>query len=327
MNLRVLSASEVRRALPMAEVVAGMKEAYGQVSSGRATTPLRTHINTDNGTSLFMPAYLPDSAAMAVKVVSVFPANGAVGLPTIHAAVLVVDVVTGRPLALLEGGTLTAIRTGAGTGAATDLLARPGASRVTIFGSGVQARTQLEAVCTVRKIDEVRVFSPNRAHAEAFAEEMAGQGVIPDVVRVMDDPAGAIHNTHIICTATTSHTPVFNGADLALGTHINAVGSFQPTMQEVDETTILRSRVVVDAREGVWAEAGDLIIPRDVGLIDEGHVWAELGEIVAGLRPGREHPDQITYFKSVGNAAQDTVSAAIALRNAEKMGLGTVVDF
>ena len=327
MELRILNAEEVRTALPMAEAIAGMKDAYGQLASGKATVPLRTQVDVPahQGVSLFMPAYLPGREALAVKVVSVFPGNVSEGLPTIHGVVLALDAHSGRPLALLEGATLTAIRTGAASGAATDLLARAEAETVAIFGSGVQARTQLEAVCTVRKIQRVRVYSLDREGARRFAAEMIGQGPVPDLIMIADSPETAVRDADIVCTATTSSSPVFPGHLLAPGTHVNAIGAFRPDMQEVDIETIRRSLVVVDSREAVLAEAGDLIIPIEAGEIEESHIHAELGEIVNGTRPGRQNTDEITYFKSVGIAVQDAVAATIALHNAQERQLGTLV--
>jgi ornithine cyclodeaminase len=239
---------------------------------------------------------------------------------------MVLDSVTGRPQALLEGGTLTAIRTGAASGAATDVLARQDAVSVAIMGSGVQARTQLEAVCTVRDIHEVRLFSLDRQQAEKFAEELAGKGPIPPAITVTRDADSAVAEADIICTATTSTTPVFDGRLIKAGTHINGVGSFTPEMQEVDLTTVQRSLVVVDSRTAVLAEAGDLIIPLENGDIKEDHIFAELGEIVSGHLQGRERQDQITFFKSVGVAVQDAAAASIALKNALKQDLGTTIS-
>ncbi|WP_420629156.1 ornithine cyclodeaminase family protein [Candidatus Leptofilum sp.] len=325
MKMRILSAQDVRRALPMAEAIEGMKQAFAQLSTGQAVVPLRGRVDvaSQDGTTLVMPAFLAQSNDLAVKVVSIFPKNNARGEPTIYAAVLVLDAETGRPLALMEGGTLTAIRTGAGSGAATDLLARPNASVVAILGSGVQARTQLEAVCTVRNIEEVRVYSPTHENAVTFAREMRGVGPVPDTIRIMSNAETAVRNAEIICTATTSNQPVFNGKDVATGTHINGVGSYTPAMQEVDAETVQRALVVVDEREAAWEEAGDLIQPLQAGLITQDHIHAELGEIVAGLKPGRTDPQQITFFKSVGNAAQDAISGRIALANAIAHNLGT----
>lgn len=327
MELRLLSANEMREALPMAEAIAGMKRAFIQLSSGAALLPLRTHMQLGaDGTTLIMPAYLPDTADLAVKVVSVFPGNSARALPTINALVLVLDPTTGVPLALMAGGALTAIRTGAGSGAATDLLARADADTVAIIGSGVQARTQLEAVCTVRPISEVRVYSADSGQAAQFAAEMAGHGPVPAAVHVAPDAATAVAGADIICTATTSSTPVLDGRWLKPGAHINAIGSFLPTMQEIDSYTIQHARVFVDSREAVLAEAGDLLIPLAQGEITAAHILAELGEVLAGRAPGRRDDQEITFYKSVGVAVQDAAAAGIALRNAAAHGLGDMVS-
>lgn len=324
-EVRFLSADDVARALPMAEAVEGMKAAYAQLSTGQADMPLRARVQGDGGVTLVMPAHLQQSAALGVKVVSVFPQNTARGLPIIHALVLALDAGTGRPLAIMEGGSLTAIRTGAGAGAATDLLARPDAHTVAIIGSGVQARTQLEAVCTVRSISTVYVYSPTRAHAERFAADMAGRGPIPTTIHVTAAADEAVAAADIVCTATTSSTPVFNGAALRPGAHINAVGSYTPQMQELDEAALRGALIVMDSREAVLAEAGEVIIALQNGAISESDLHAELGQIVAGQKSGRSSPQQITYFKSCGVAVQDAAAAQIALRNAEAQGLGTLL--
>jgi alanine dehydrogenase len=326
-ELRILNAGELRQALPMAAVIEAMKAAFSQFSAGQADVPLRSRISVPgaDGVALFMPAYLPQSSDLALKVVTVFPQNARRGQPIIYAVVLVLDSDTGRPLALLEGSALTAIRTGAGSGAATDLLARPDAQSLLIIGSGVQARTQLEAVCTVRPIHAVQVYSPNPEHAAAFAAETAGQGPVPAAVQSTTDIQAAVRSADIICAATTSSVPVFDGRDLKPGTHINAVGSYTPEMQEVDIETICRSLVVVDSRQSVLAEAGDLFVPLQAGRITTDHIHAELGEIVAGTKPGRTTPDQITYFKSCGLAVQDAAAGRLALQNALKQNLGTTI--
>lgn len=328
MKLRVLGAEDTRRALPMREAIEAMKMAFGQLSEGNATLPLRSRIDVADreGVTLFMPALLTETDEFALKVVSVFPNNLRRDLPTIHALVVALDPETGQPIAVIEGGTLTAIRTGAGSGAATDLLANPDAKRVAIFGAGVQARTQLEAVCAVRDIESVSIFSLEPDQSQAFLADAASQSWAPSSIEVADNASKSIENADVICTATTSRWPVFDGSKLQPGTHINAIGSFTPTMQEVDSTLVERSLVVVDSREAVLAETGDLIIPIKEGRISEDHIHAELGEIVNGSRPGRTDPDQITFYKSVGVAVQDAAAAGLALRNAERLGLGQVVE-
>lgn len=325
--VRILSADDVRQALPMADAIAGMKTAFAQLSQHQAEVPLRGRVQAGaKGVTLVMPAYLSASDDLAVKIVSVFPGNPAQNLPTIHAMVLALDPTTGQVLAMMEGGSLTAIRTGAGSGAATDFLARSDSKTVAIIGSGVQARTQLEAVCTVRDIQQVYVYSPTRAHAEQFARDMAGQGVIPDAITVVDNPDDAVRQADIVCAATTSKTPVFNGDALLPGTHINGVGSFTPEMIELDATTVRNALVVVDSQEAVLEEAGEIIILLEQGIIDRSHIYAELGELAAGLKPGRTDDQQITFFKSVGVAVQDAISANIAYQNALKHNLGTAVQ-
>ncbi len=327
MELRVLTAEEVRQALPMAAAIDAVKQAYRQLSAEQAEVPLRSHIQAEADTvALFMPAYLRTSKDLAVKIVSVAPSNPARGLPTIHALVVVLDPETGVPLAALEGASLTAIRTGAASGAATDVMAREDAHSVAIFGSGVQARTQLEAVCTVRAIKRVSVYSLDREEAVAFAQEMAGRGPIPTAISLAEDPRQAVSEADIICTATTSSTPVFDGRDVRPGTHINAIGSFTPEMQEVDSETIKRALIVVDSREAALAEAGDLIIPIEQGEITAEAIHAELGEILNGDKPGRSGEDQITYFKSVGVAVQDAAAARRALEGAMAHGLGQRIE-
>jgi alanine dehydrogenase len=323
--IRILSREEVRRALPMRQAIEVMKGAFAQLSTGQAEVPLRLALPVErhNGVTLFMPAYLSADDRMAVKIVSVFQDNPAKGLPLIHALVVVVDAETGAPAAVMDGTYLTALRTGAASGAATDLLARQEARTVAVFGAGAQGRTQLEAVCAVRPIREVWIYDVAPERAAAYAEEMGGRLSLP--VRVAGTPAEAVREADVICTATTSSSPVFVDADVRPGTHINAVGAYTPQMQEVPTETVLRARVVIDHREASLAEAGDLLIPMRQGRMGEEHIHAELGEIVAGLKPGRVSPEEVTLFKSVGVAVQDVAAAGAVLEAARRMGLGTEV--
>ena len=327
----ILPAADVRRALPMAETIAAMKSAYAALSAGKAEVPLRSRlpIPPHEAVSLFMPVFLQDesSEALAVKIVSLFPHNPERGLPLIHAAVLVLEADSGRPLALLEGSTLTAIRTGAASGAATDLLARPDSRVVAIFGAGVQGRTQLEAVCTVRNIETAWIFDSQAERSAACIREMTGQGPVPADLRAARSPEQAVAEADIICTATTSLTPVFADNQLKPGVHINGVGSYTPEMQEVPSETVRRALVVVDSRSAALSEAGDLIHPIRQGLITEEHIHAELGEIVLGEKSGRGGETQVTFFKSVGVAVQDAAASRLALQNARQMGLGSIVNW
>lgn len=327
----ILSSEDVHKALPMSEAIQAMKDAYASLSGGTAVVPLRTRLPIPDreALSLFMPAYIhsAEGQALAIKVVSLFPGNPARELAYIQAAVLVLDPETGRVIALLEGSSLTAIRTGAAGGAAIDLLARQDSKIVAIFGAGTQGRTQLEAACTARNIEAAFIFDSNPAKAEMFAEEMKGKGRIPQDLRVAWNAQEAIQSADIVCTATTSAKPVFEDEYLRMGTHISAVGSYTPDMQEVPAGTLRRAKVFVDSRAAAMEEAGDLIQPIRAGLFDESHICGELGEVVSGKIPGRQSQDEITYFKSVGIAVQDAMAAQVALNNARKLNIGTEVDF
>lgn len=327
----ILNADDVRKALPMAEAIEAMKQAYAALSAGRAEMPLRARLPVapHDGLSLFMPVYVQTAGAEAlgVKVVSIFPRNPDRGLALIQAAVLVLEADTGRALALLEGGTLTAVRTGAAGGAAADLLARPESRVLAVFGAGTQGRTQIEAACTVRKIAAVLIYDPNPQKAAACAAEMAGRGPVPQDVRPAANPEEALREADIVCAATTAVTPVFADRDLKPGAHVNAIGSYTPEMQEVPAETLMRARIFVDSRLASLEEAGDLIRPIRQGLFDESHIYAELGEVVLGQKAGRGSAAEITYFKSVGVAAQDALAAQLAIENARKMNLGKDVKF
>ncbi len=315
-DMHDLDAQAVRKALPMPRAIEAMARAFVAYSAGQVEMPLRLRLPVPrhDAVVLHMPAYLHDEQgeALAVKIVSVYPHNPQKGHPLIYATVLVLEPETGRPLAVLEGATLTAIRTGAASGLATRLLAREDAHVLAVFGAGVQARTQIEAVCTVRPIERVWVYAPTRSHVEALIEELAGKGPIPKDMRAADSPAQALAEADVVCTATTSSTPVFDPQDLRPGTHINAVGSYTTEMVEIPLEIVARAYVVVDSREAVRAESGEISQALARGLLTE-DALVELGEIVLGRRPGRTHRDQVTLFKSVGLAVQDAAAAQAAL--------------
>jgi ornithine cyclodeaminase/alanine dehydrogenase-like protein (mu-crystallin family) len=313
----------------MREAIEIVRDAFAQLSNREATVPLRVPIEIPKhaGTTLFMPAYLSRTDALALKIVSVHNQNPARGLPLIHALVTVIDAATGQPLAMMEGGYLTALRTGAVGGVAADVLARPDAKVAAIFGAGVQGRSQLLALGAVRELQRVYVFDASRESAEKFVSEMRGQVNVADDLRVAATTAEAVRDADVICTATTSRTPVYDGSLVKPGAHVNGIGAYTPEMQENGEALIRRAdKIVVDAYSGALAEAGDLIIPLRKGIIQESSIYAELGEITNGSKPGRERDSEITFFKSVGNAVQDASVAQAILKRAEERNLGTVVD-
>ncbi len=323
-RIRFLSREDVRQALGMNEAISLMREAFIALSEGQATVPLRLNVPLPeyNGRVLFMPVYLPATGHIGLKVVTVHPDNPARGLPFIHALVMVTDAATGRPVAVMDGEYLTALRTGAGSGLATDLLARPDAEVAAIFGAGVQGRTQLEAVCAVRPIGRAYIFSRSRDHAATFAQEMSTRLALD--VQVADDPE-TLGQADVVCTATTSLAPVFCHRHLKAGVHINGIGSYRPDMAEIPPETVLAAKVVVDHRPACLAEAGDLIQLLERGLITENHIHAELGEIAAGRQAGRTSEDEVTFFKSVGNAVQDLAAASHVVAVAKARGLGMEV--
>jgi alanine dehydrogenase len=326
----VLTAADVRDLVPMPEAIRLMGVAFAELSAGRAQSPIRTPIRTEalDAVSLFMPAAVPVVGGLGLKVVSVCPTNAARGLPTVLAVVTLLDAETGQPLAMLDGTFLTALRTGAVSGKATELLAREDVKTLLCIGAGAQAFTQVWAVCTARPaIERVLIVSRNPDHAAGLVARLRAE--LPDIgarAAVAGDLAEATAAADVICAATTSATPVFDDALVRPGTHINAVGAYTPAMQEIPGATIARARVVVDAVEAALHEAGDLVIPLHDGLIDRAHITTELGHLVSGEQPGRTSATEITLFKSVGNAVQDIAVARYAVERAEATGRGQRVS-
>jgi ornithine cyclodeaminase/alanine dehydrogenase-like protein (mu-crystallin family) len=325
-TLLFLSGADVRRALPMPAAIEAVTEAFRSLSAGRALVPPRLHLALPprDRTVLVMPAWLTGADTLSVKVIALYGENPSRGLPLAHALVMVFDAETGQPRAVIDGGALTALRTGAASGAATALLARADADAAAVIGAGRQGRSQLEAVCAVRPVRRAAVFDPDGNAAAAFAAEMAAALRIPVTpARSADD---AVARADIVCTATPFGTPVFDDAAVRPGTHINAVGAYTPTQREIPGATASRARLTVDSRAACLEEAGDLLIPLGEGLIGPPDTWAELGEIAAGSRAGRQSADEITLFKSVGLAVQDAAAATVTLREAESLGLGAKIE-
>ncbi len=329
--MRILSSADVRAALPMPDAIDAMREAFAAVSGGGggrgADVPLRTHIDLPGGrgATLTMSAVTRSPVRLGTKLLTLFPGNPGRHLPFIQGLVVMFDDATGRPSGLLEGMMLTALRTGAASGLATDLLARPDGSRVAIIGSGTQARSQLEAMCCVRAVEQVAVYSRTPANAAGFAEEMNGRLDLPSPIRVAASAAEAADGADIICTATNASAPVLASADVAAGAHVNAIGSYTPEMRELDIELLSRARIVVDQCSAALAEAGDLIAAIDAGAVSEEGL-IELGDIVSGVCAGRERDDSVTVFKSVGLAVQDLCAAARALERAAAENIGLSIE-
>jgi alanine dehydrogenase len=291
-----LDEAAVDRLLRMEEVIPAMERALADFSSGKVVQPVRTMLPVVEyeGFLGLMPAYI--GAALGTKLVAFYPHN--TDVPTHHATILLFKPETGEPLISMDGRLITEVRTAAVSAVATEFLARPDASVLAIIGSGVQARSHLEALRLVRDFREVRVWSPRRA--AAFAEEHG--------VRAAAAAEEAVRGADVVVTATTSPTPVLSGEWLSPGVHINAVGAPRPNWRELDDEVLRRSRVYVDSREAAQKESGDVIAA--------GEISAEIGEVTAGTKPGRRSAEEITLFKSLGLAVEDVATAELVYRKA-----------
>ena len=329
MKIRILGAREISEALSMTEAVEVVKGAFAQLSLKEAEAPVRTSMNLNGPgeVALVMPAFLSRTAALGAKMVTVFPRNPQASLPAVQALVILFEGSSGSPLAVLEGTHLTRFRTGAATGAATDVLARPDAKNLALFGAGGQSYFQATGVLAVRRLERIRIFDLLPENAQVLADRLKTEPGCGGVQIVKaDSPAEALEGADIVVTATSSSRPVFDGKLLREGTHINAIGAYRPEMQEVDEETVSRSRIFVDSVEACLEEAGDLIIPLKGGRIRRTDLLAEIGEVIAGHKPGRRSRSEITYFKSVGNAVQDVSVAQAVFQRAREKGLGQVTE-
>ena len=301
---RLIGAEELRDRLPIAAAVDALEAAFA--STDPSGGPLRTHLETPNGSLLLMPA-TDVRLGVGVKLVALTPANPARGLPLIHASYALFDAETQAPVAVIDGSALTAHRTSAVSALATRFLARPDAKRLVVFGGGVQAAAHVDAMRAVRGITDLVVISRSGERAAALVAAAREGGLTVDV----GDPE-AVRDADVVCTCTTSEEPLFDGSLLAPGAHVNAVGAYQPHTRELDTETVRRARVVVETREVALAEAGDLLIPIREGAIDGEHLVADLGELVRGADVRRSRED-VTLFESVGMGFEDLVVARAAV--------------
>jgi len=321
----ILKGEDVRNALPMDKTNETMKAAFKALSNAKAVVPLRAPLDITpyDGTSLFMPSYVQDEAgdSLALKTVSVYPLNAKKDIPIIHAVVLVLEAKTGRIQALVEGSALTAIRTGAASGAATDILARPESKTAAIFGAGVQGRTQLEAICSVHKIETAWIYDLDLNMSRDMVNEMRGRGDIPWDLTTATDPDLVSSKADIICTATMSKIPIYDPATIQPGTRINGVGSYTLEMSENPPELLKKADAYVDSIDAVLAEAGIIVEAINRNFLSPRKI-TELGDVILGNSTGRTSDSQITFFKSVGIAVQDALAARLALQNSQEMGLG-----
>jgi ornithine cyclodeaminase len=318
----LLSEQDVRTVLSMSDLIGAMEAALVRFSSRQVVQPLRTVIEVGLQKAFFgvMPAFIQDPPALGTKIVSVFSSNTAVGLPTHLATIVLLDSMTGELLSVVDGRFITEARTAAVSALSVKLLARSDASRLAIIGSGVQARSHLEAIGLVRDLAAVRVWSPNADNRAAFAREMQPRTSAP--VMATSSAQDAIDGADLVVLATASRDPVVRNEWIAAGAHVCAVGACRPDQREMDTALVSRSRLFVDSRTGALAEAGDIVLPIAEGAFGETHIAGELGEVASGAVPGRTSPAEVTVFKSLGMAVEDIAAAHLAYVKAAERGLG-----
>lgn len=325
MELLIINGGQVRQLLPMAACMDVMASALQALGRGEMHNPLRTFtwLPDKRGLLAAMPAIAPD--VMGIKVISVMPGNMNTDYESHMGAVMIFDTTYGRPLALMDASEITTIRTAAVSGVATRLLARQDASDLAILGTGAQAMSHLEAMLVARQIQRVRVWSRSAENREKFAAQAQARFSIS--IELTETAQAAVIGADIICTTTSSTQPVLKGEWLADGAHLNVVGASTRQNREVDTATMLRSSLFADRRESVLNEAGDFLIPKQEGAIDDRHIRGEIGEILLGQIPGRQNPTEITLFKSLGLAVEDLASAHYIYHQAVQQGIGTAVEF
>jgi ornithine cyclodeaminase len=322
MSVLVLSRADVERLMPMQACIAAMEEALGTLARGGAYQPLRFVIRPPDAPGLLglMPAYR--AGAWGLKAICVYPQNSTIGLDPHQGAVLLHDGETGVLRAVIHAGAVTAIRTAAVSAAATKWLAHDDVDEVAILGAGIQGRTHLEAMLAVLSPKRVRLWSRRRAHADELQREAATR-VSCEVVDTVEE---ALLGTDVVCTCTASRDAIVQRGWLASGAHVNAVGASTPIARELDTATIAASALFVDSRESALHEAGDYMLAAQEGVVGPDHIRAELGEVIAGLAPGRTSEEELTVFKSVGIGIEDLAAAELLHGRATETGTGTYVD-
>lgn len=322
-RFRLLTEQHVASLLSMGDLIAMMETALSRFSAGEVLQPVRSVLMVGPQKAYFglMPAYVASPPQLGAKLVTVFGNNLSRGLPSHLATILLLDPETGALVALMDGRFITEARTAAVSAVSARYLARADASRLAILGTGVQARSHLEALALVRPLSDVRVWSPNPASRERFVTEMQGHAGAP--VHAAESARAAVEGADLIVLVTSSPTPVVEDEWVAAGAHVISVGACRPDQREMDPALVARARLVVDSRAGALLESGDVVQGIREGRFSEQHVAAELGHIVAGGTTGREHAEQVTIFKSLGMAVEDVAAADLVYRRALETGAGT----
>lgn len=318
----LLSESTVRELVDLDDLIEAMARALAAFSTGAVVQPVRTVVEMAARRAFLatMPACLTDPPALGAKLVTVYPDNAARDLPSHLATIVLMDPETGSLLAIMDGRYLTEARTAAVSAVSTRALAARGPAVLAILGSGVQARSHLDALGRVRALGEVRVWSPTPARRERFAREMAARARAP--IRAVASAEAAVRGANLVALVSGATNPIVQNDWVEAGAHVCAVGACRPTHREMDGALVARARLFVDSRAGALAEAGDIVLPIREGLFGADHIAAELGEVITGRAPGRTAPDQVTVFKSLGMAVEDVAAAELVYRRACERGLG-----
>ncbi|MDX9728213.1 MAG: hypothetical protein RBT50_03020 [Bacteroidales bacterium] len=322
--MRIIRAGEIKQHYSMRQAIDAMERAFTALSSDECHIPMRvvTRLPADDLLMLYKPAFVERDKQVTVKFITQREKTVIPGIPAIQGIVIVIDSVTGEIMSIMDGNHITALRTGAASGLATRHLAGKNAHTMSLFGCGAQGKTQIEAVLCERPVRKILIFEKNRDLAFRFIEELQGE---TSAEMVYCENISALNDTDIICTATNATAPLFKREDIKKGAHINAIGSFQPHMQELDPWLIRDARVFLDSTEPCLKESGDLIKPIRDGIITDSHIAGEIGDLLLNRITGRESDDQVTIFKSVGVAIQDYVVATDIHKSSLEKGFGTEI--
>jgi ornithine cyclodeaminase/alanine dehydrogenase len=322
----ILSETQVRQLLDIDELIRALADAHIQYSTGKAVMPVRLVVPLPQiqGRLTSMPGFLNEDKSLGMKVVTYFQDNPKRGLPAILATIMLFSAETGELIAVMDGSYITAIRTGCASALATQALANPGGATLGILGAGVQARAHIEALARVRELKRIKIFIPSGVSAAKMKREM--EKALSLSIEVAQTAEAVVRDSDLLVTVTTAKEPIVKPEWLEPGVHVNAVGSHRPDLREIDGATLARAKVVVDSRDAIMAECGDILLALKEKSVSENVIHGEIGEVLAGTKPGRTSADEITLYKSVGIAIQDVATADLVYRKALERKVGTSVE-
>ncbi|MGZ9256341.1 MAG: ornithine cyclodeaminase family protein [Candidatus Binatia bacterium] len=321
-----MSEKQVKSLIDLDELIGALEQAHIQYSTGKAVMPVRLVVPLPHirGRITSMPGYLNEDKALGMKVVTYFQDNPTQNLPAILATIMLFSSDTGKMIAAMDGGYITAIRTACASALATRTLANPDTPVLGILGAGVQARAHIQALTRVRQLSLIKLYSPSGKSARSIKQDLEKPCAIP--IEVVDSAQAAVRDSDLLVTVTTAKEPIVHAEWLKPGVHINAVGSHRPDLREIDGATLKRAKVVVDSREAVMAECGDILLALKEQSIGAAEIHGEIGEVLAGAKTGRSSPSEVTLYKSVGIAIQDVAAAQMVYRKALAQNVGTHVE-